>query len=245
MSYREQGIYLNLLMLQFERGDLSLDVIKRYMLRADDWIIEIQEILDDKFTRMPNGTYRNERMAAVIAEQHVKSKRRAQQTSAARASKNSKSRSVTKPVTKPVTEAVTKPVTGRELELELELELEPEKEKEKELSAPALSSGKYAIEDAVQEWNAVAKSHENLATVRVITDKRRRAWRIASKKPGFLANWKAGVKKIPVHNHGSFAWQPTFDWTLNEANITKLCEGNYDAPRTNDRETRVSKFING
>lgn len=240
LSFQQQGIYLRLLLMQFNDGYVDLNkFLKMYRCLTEQERVDLNLVLKHFFQRCDNfgDAFRNLRLQEVMDEQLSKSERRTRQTAAARASKQKKAKAATEPVTEPVTESVTK------RELELELELEPEKEKE--LSAPALASDEYAIEDAVQSWNEAAKPHANLATVRAITDKRRRAWRIASSKPGFLASWKAGLKKIPVHNHGSFAWQPTFDWTLNEANITKLIEGNYDAPQANDRKARVSKFING
>lgn len=249
MNYAEQGIYLNLLLLQFERGDLSMDVIDRYLPRAGDWENEIQEILHDKFTKLPNGTFRNERMATVTQEQQSKSEKRSRQTAAARASKQKK--------VKAVTDTVTESVTGRELELELETELEKEKDLElklddscanalrlKKVSLPAVAS-KDGIEVAITRWNKVASVRPGIAAVRIATEKRRKKWNASVKKPGFLEAWRAALLKLPVANTQTFTWQPTFDWMLSLDNVTKLVEGNYDqANQEAARNSRVARFIN-
>lgn len=244
MNYAEQGIYLNLLLLQFERGDLSMDVIDRYLPRADDWAIQIQEILNDKFTKLPNGTFRNERMATVIQEQQTKSEKRSRQTAAARASKQKKANSVTNAVTNPV----TKDVTGGELELELETELELEKEIQDSdanagrLEPPAASN---SVQFAVAKWNKTVEQFPGVAAVRVATEKRQKRWNAALKKPGFLRAWTDALEKLPVANTAKFTWQPTFDWMLSLDNVMKLLEGNYDqADQTAARNSRVKDFIN-
>lgn len=241
MNYAEQGIYLNLLLLQFERGDLSMDVIDRYLPKAGDWEIYIQEILKDKFTKLPNGTFRNERMATVIQEQQSKSEKRSRQTAAARASKQNKTNSVTN--------SVTEPVTKRELELEKELELELEPKKELDhlprVSAKRSEPARPTIELAVQLWNDKAIETGALAQVKRITEARRTKWNRLCEKAGYYNSWCESLHRLPVVNTATFRWQPTFDWTLNETNITKLSEGNYEQSKNYSRKTRVAKFVEG
>ncbi|MAI41360.1 MAG: hypothetical protein CMP95_02765 [Gammaproteobacteria bacterium] len=255
LTFQQQGLYLRLLLMQFNDGYVDTVKFERIYPAMNEQEQDDYRLVMEYFFEQYGGggdEFKNLRLEKVMAEQEKKTVKRGQQTKKARAAKKKKLRTgtdnvtgtVTEPAANNVTEHVTETVTERELELELERELELELEQEKELSAPTVASG-FAIEIAVQKWNEAAATHKNLAKVRAITDKRRRAWRTASKKPGFLANWEASLEKLPVHNHGSFSWQPTFDWTLNEANITKLCEGNYDAPQANDREARITKFING
>lgn len=232
MAYHEQGIYLNLLLLQFERGNLSMELIERYMPGTDVYRETLAEILEDKFTKLADETYCNERMAAVIQEQQTKSEKRSRQTEAARASKQNKA----SPATKPVTAIATKPVTERELERELELELELEKEVE---SLP------LQIEQAVQLWNEKAVETGALPSVKRITQARRTKWKRLCQRAGYYNSWREALGRLPVVNNATFRWQPTFDWTLNETNITKLAEGNYGRSDTATRKTRVAKFIDG
>ena len=263
MTYGEQGIYLNLLLLQFERGDLTMEKINRYLPKANDWIVEIKGILDEKFTKQENGTFRNERMAQVIQEQQKKSETRSHQTERARAAKKKKASSVTKTVTdiatetknatntsdcNGLTENVTASVTGRELELELELERELELKQEREaLSArpKRLASELPSIVFAVQKWNELAQHEDRMATVAKITDRRKTKWETSRSKAGFLSAWLAALEKLPIANTATFKWQPSFDWMLSLDNVVKLSEGCYDtASEADERNKRVSRFIN-
>lgn len=245
MSYVEQGIYLNLLLLQFERGDLSMDLIERYMPETNVYRETLEQILEDKFTKLANGTYCNERMATVIQEQQTKSEKRSQQTAAARASKQNKAKSVTKSGTN----TVTKPVTERELELELELEKELEVKKEKERNDAHANAARStllpSVAVAVKRWNELAQASPGMSVVRAITDRRVARWNRAVAKAEFLPAWSDAVKRLPVPNTKTFKWQPSFDWMLSLDNVLKIVEGNYDAPSDGDTRTkRVRGFLN-
>lgn len=271
LSLEEQGIYLNLLLMQFDKGTVDRELAKKLWPSLSENNSEtLYGILDQFFThdteatKASGSTYRrfwkNKRMTEVMQEQHKKSETRSHQTERARAAKKKRTNTVTKsvtdtvtePVTKPVTKPVTEAVTGRELELEIELELEQElkqelKPKLKALTASQerLASDLPSIVFAVQRWNELAQHEERMATVAKITDRRKKKWEASRSKAGFLSAWLAALEKLPIANTATFKWQPNFDWMLSLDNVVKLSEGCYDAAsETDERNERVSRFIN-
>lgn len=259
LSFEEQGLYLNLLLMQFDKGRVDLQLVRKLwpeLYGKDRSKAMLQGVLEQFFTTdtgpyAPAQTYRrfwvNKRMYEVVQEQRQKSEKRTQQTARARSAKQQKAKTVTKSVTEAPAESVTKPVTKRELEKELELELEPKKDLDylPRVSEKRSEAARPTIELAVQLWNDKAIETGALAQVKRITEARRTKWNRLCGKAGYYNSWCESLHRLPVVNTATFQWQPTFDWTLNETNITKLSEGNYEQSKNYSRKTRVAKFVEG
>lgn len=83
------------------------------------------------------------------------------------------------------------------------------------------------VDDVVDAWNAAARRHAVIPTVRKLTPSRRRKLLVRLRNPDWP--WREAIAKLPVPNDKKFDWQPDFDWILkNDENAEKLAGGSYD-----------------
>jgi hypothetical protein len=92
-----------------------------------------------------------------------------------------------------------------------------------------------ACADAKDAWNATAERC-GWAKVQRFTPPRAKATEARLKELGGLAGWQMMLGKMEASPFFRRRWQPSFDWILKPANVTKVMEGNYD-DRTAEPET--------
>ena len=87
------------------------------------------------------------------------------------------------------------------------------------------------VAQAVADWNALAEA-VGLARVQLVSDRRKAAVRRRLAEAGGLDGWRAALEKIRespgLRGENERGWTASFDWAINQANFTKLMEGNYD-----------------
>lgn len=91
------------------------------------------------------------------------------------------------------------------------------------------------VGEAIQAWNAMAE-RAGLATVRQVTEPRRRSLRARLAECGGMPGWHDAMAKVEASpflrgersGNGHDRWRASFDFVVTQANFTKLMEGNYD-----------------
>ena len=267
LSYRQQGIYLQLLILQFESSRQAIDrqrAARVLNIDADD--ADLNEVLREKFSSIDlydyDGAvtihcYRNERMKEIVEEQAEKSKKRSASLERARKSKALKAQRLADEyaelhsVTERSNSATLLSDAGKELELELESELEVDS---KERVTPDAGKPRRVNKRAKQymdSWNEVARAHDQLTAIDTWSRRRQDKFRALVKAMGesrLGETWTRALAQLPIPNRESFKWQPTFDWCMSEGNLLKLAEGNYsNGEKTKSdsekRTERVNDFL--
>lgn len=152
LNFEQQGIYLNLLLLQFDQGEVDLKRVDALWphLSASDLL---HSVLDEFFTTSEERNKKedylrfwwNTRLKEIMAEQAEKTAKRDKQLEQARAARSSPSVApipVTSVEPTPETKPATSTDTGGELEidkeLEIKLELEQQLQVKGELIVPPL-----------------------------------------------------------------------------------------------------------
>ena len=263
LSYRQQGIYLQLLILQFESSRQAIDrqrAARVLNIDADD--ADLNEVLREKFSTIhladDDGAltlhcYRNERMKETVEEQAEKSKKRSASLERARKSKARKAQQEAEgydelhSVTERSNSATLHSDTGKELELELELELDSKERVTLNAGKPRRVNKR--AKQYMDSWNEVARAHDQLTAIDTWSRRRQDKFRSLVKAMGETRlgeTWTRALAQLPIPNRESFKWQPTFDWCMSEANLLKLAEGNYSErkPAKSDNEKRIER-VNG
>ena len=87
------------------------------------------------------------------------------------------------------------------------------------------------VAQAVADWNRLA-DEVGLARVQLVNGRRKAALRRRLAEAGGLDGWRAALEKIRLSpglkGENDRGWTASFDWAINQANFTKLMEGNYD-----------------
>ena len=87
------------------------------------------------------------------------------------------------------------------------------------------------VAQAVADWNRLA-DEVGLARVQLVSDRRKAAVRRRLAEAGGDDGWQAALEKIRespgLRGENERGWTASFDWAINQANFTKLMEGNYD-----------------
>lgn len=148
LSFEQQGIYLNLVLLQFDQGEVDLKRVEALWphLHATDLL---HGVLDEFFTTTEERNQKedhlrfwwNTRLKEIMEEQAEKTAKRDKQLEQARAARSSPSVApipVTNAEPTPVTKPVTKPATSKELELDKEIELKLELEQELQIKGECI-----------------------------------------------------------------------------------------------------------
>lgn len=264
LTFQQQGIYLRLLLMQFNDGHVDLGKLaKMYPAMTDEQNEDARRILEQYFVSIDDGPqFWNERLQEIMDEQQDKSERRGKQLERARAAKKSSvATSVTKAVTTTATKArksakkrtnatsVASTDTQRELELELELDTEPEIEEKKERKGVTKTQRASAKSQTfIDRWNKVADENPGkIAAIRQWTRNRQDTLRDACKDEAFEELWDEAVKKLPIPNRPGFNWQPTFEWTMKLKHLLRIVEGNYgqvEPTQADKMRDRVEGFLN-
>lgn len=260
LTYRQQGIYLQLLILQFQSEFQAIDkkrAARVLNIELDD--ADLDEVLNEKFRQIrlesdpAKPVYRNQRMKETVEEQEEKSKKRSASLERARKSKAAKAQRLAdeyvelRSVTECNGSAELRSDTGKEIELELELELETEGDsKEIDSNAKKTRRVNKQARGFMDSWNEVARAHHELTCIDTWSRKRQDKFRSLKKAMGeswLNETWARALAQLPIPNRESFRWQPTFDWCMAEANLLKLAEGNYSngAKTKTDSEKRTER----
>lgn len=237
LTLQQQGIYLQLLLLQFKKGPFTVEQATRAtMPSSESEHGDMDFVLDDKF-EYADGKYCNQRMEEVREEQQEKSQKRLENMEKAR---ERKARSRHKMQTNATTNASQGGHGDNRVTHSTEIEIEKEIEKELEIDTTAL------VATLKQRWNEAAERHEAIRPISEVTKKRRREFLTAVKNHnGFYAKWKVAVDKLPIPNTERFTFQPSFDWMLKYDNVVKVFEGAYENAKQPTKEEQISKRVDG
>ncbi|MFZ9077493.1 MAG: DUF1376 domain-containing protein [Alphaproteobacteria bacterium] len=258
LTFRQQGLYVQLLILQFESKSERITLRAACKtLNVPETDEDLTEVLAEKFEQDEDGYY-NERMRQTTEEQKEKSRKRDASLQRARKSKALKAqkyRSSTEELrtdTECNTSAAQRTATGIELELEKELETELEVTGREICNAGKPRRVNKRAKQFMDSWNEVALSHNELSRIDTWSRKRQESFRKLTKAMGeerLAETWTRALAQLPIPNREAFKWQPTFDWCMKEGNLLKLAEGNYNNEQkqtktdSEKRSERVSGFL--
>jgi hypothetical protein len=116
-----------------------------------------------------------------------------------------------------------------------ETEREGETEREENKAYVGKADDRSAeVKEIIAAWNAMACSC-GIATVRVMTGKRKRQAISRLSKPLWARSWQEALSKIPesdflcgrVGSRDGRSWSATIDWFLRPDSVTKIIEGQY------------------
>jgi uncharacterized protein YdaU (DUF1376 family) len=100
--------------------------------------------------------------------------------------------------------------------------------KKKNKRAPFTDPPEEIEADLVERWNGIP----DVAKVRVMTDKRRRACRTRLRDSDFRSGWQDAINKLAASDfcrgQGETGWIATLDWFLKPDSVNRLLEGQYD-----------------
>ena len=88
---------------------------------------------------------------------------------------------------------------------------------------------------AKDAWNETAKRCD-WPTVQRFAGARVKATEARLGEIGGIEGWQTMLGKMEASPFFRKRWQPSFDWVLKPANLTKVMEGNYDGKSTNEPE---------
>jgi hypothetical protein len=113
-----------------------------------------------------------------------------------------------------------------------------------ESASPPKPPKENQINEAVEEWNALADRH-GLARVQKLTGQRDKKLKARLKDCGGLQGWLAAMEKIEnspgLLGDNDSGWQVDFDFILREGKFTKILEGGYDHWRTKGKQASFAE----
>lgn len=133
-------------------------------------------------------------------------------------------------------------------QLNIDIQRKEELKKDNKKDIPALEnaeSDKYLISDIVQSYNDICYS---LPKVKALTDKRKRAIKARCKNYDLVEFTKVFEKAQASDflSGRSGSWSgANFDWLINENNMVKVLEGNYDNKKQHNPHSATKDYTGG